>query len=227
VAALCPGVRLIIDIGGQDSKAILVDDSGMVENFAMNDRCASGTGRAYEVLGRALEADIADLGALALQGRADLEISSLCATFAATEVISLLATGEAPEDIAASMHRAVAARTLGLVAQVGKQTPIVLTGGVAKNLAAVQFLSEALGEPLQVPDDPQITGAFGAALLASEMSVEGSNSAGGTGDERLDAGGRPGDTESGSAEVCGTCAGAEASRTRVSVPLTSGRADHG
>jgi activator of 2-hydroxyglutaryl-CoA dehydratase len=147
-ASLWPGVRLVIDIGGQDSKVIAVDENGFVESFAMNDRCASGTGRFFEVLGR------------------DLEVSSMCATFAETEVISLLAGGAAKEDIAASVHRAVAARTLGLVAQVGKRTPVVMTGGVAQNAAAVRCLSDALGLPVEVPRDPQLSGAYGAALLA-------------------------------------------------------------
>ncbi|MFJ8812924.1 acyl-CoA dehydratase activase [Amycolatopsis thermoflava] len=168
VAAMCPGTRLVVDIGGQDSKAILIDDSGIVENFTMNDRCASGTGRFFEVLARAIECDITDLAALALSGDRDLEISSMCATFAETEIISLLARGERREDIAASVHRAVAARTVGLVAQVGKHAPAVMTGGVARNAAVVRFLEQALDVPLAVPDTPQITGAYGAALLARD-----------------------------------------------------------
>jgi predicted CoA-substrate-specific enzyme activase len=165
-ATLWPGVRLVIDIGGQDSKVIAVDENGYVDKFAMNDRCASGTGRFFEVLSRALEIDIDKIGAVALEGSDDLEVSSMCATFAETEVISLLAGGAEPADIAASVHRAVAARTLGLVAQVGKRTPIVMTGGVANNPAAVHYLSAALRLPVQVPKDPQISGAYGAALLA-------------------------------------------------------------
>ncbi|HVW43406.1 MAG TPA: acyl-CoA dehydratase activase [Amycolatopsis sp.] len=168
VAALVPGTRLVIDIGGQDSKAIRIDGDGIVENFAMNDRCASGTGRFFEVLARALECDIADLADLALTGDRDLEVSSMCATFAETEIISLLARGERREDIAASVHRAVAARTLGLVAQVRKSEPVVMTGGVAKNAAAVRFLEQTLDLPVTVPATPQITGAYGAALLARD-----------------------------------------------------------
>lgn len=165
-AALRPGVRLVVDIGGQDSKAIVVDGDGLVDRFAMNDRCASGTGRFYDVLARALEVDIEDIGPLALTGSTDLEISSMCATFAETEVISLLAQGQATADIAASVHRAVAMRTLGLVAQVGKATPTVMTGGVARNPAARQFLSAALGYEIEVLEQPQIAGAYGAGLLA-------------------------------------------------------------
>jgi (R)-2-hydroxyacyl-CoA dehydratese activating ATPase len=167
-AALCPGVRLVVDIGGQDSKAILVDDDGIAENFAMNDRCASGTGRFFEVLARALECELDELAALALAGEKELEVSSMCATFAETELISLLAQGERREDIAASVHRAVATRTLGLVAQVGRHTPVVMTGGVARNTAAVHVLARALRTEITVPRQPQITGAYGAALLARD-----------------------------------------------------------
>ena len=170
-ASLWPGVRLVIDIGGQDSKVIAVDENGFVESFAMNDRCASGTGRFFEVLCRALEVDIDDVAELALQGSPDLEVSSMCATFAETEVISLLAGGASTQDIAASVHRAVAARTLGLVAQVGKRTPVAMTGGVAKNAAAVQCLSDALGLPVDVPREPQLAGAYGAALLALDDAM--------------------------------------------------------
>lgn len=171
ISALFPSARLVIDIGGQDSKVIAVDEQGLVERFAMNDRCASGTGRFYEVLARALECEIGEIGEIALQGTRDLEVSTMCATFAETEIISLLAEGAGREDVAASVHRAIAHRILGLVGQVGKREPIVMTGGVAKNKAAVHFLSEALRVDLQVPVDPQITGAYGAALLALETST--------------------------------------------------------
>ncbi len=169
-AAMCPGVRLVIDIGGQDSKAITVDADGLVEDFAMNDRCASGTGRFYEVLARALECELDELPSLALRGTRDLEVSSMCTTFAETEIVSLLAQGLPAADIASSVHRAIAVRTLALVAQVGKRAPVVLTGGVARNRAAVRFLAEALDLEVQVPARPQITGAYGAALLAMESA---------------------------------------------------------
>jgi len=172
-AAMVPGVRLIIDVGGQDSKAITVDDAGLVDEFAMNDRCASGTGRFYEVLARALDVPLDELGELALRGTQDLEISSMCATFAETEIVSLLARDFPQEDIASSVHRAIAARTLALVAQVGKRTPIVLTGGVARNPAAAHFLSNALDVEIHVPAYPQLTGAYGAALLAMEATHRG------------------------------------------------------
>ncbi|WP_082833620.1 acyl-CoA dehydratase activase [Rhodococcus sp. LB1] len=200
VAAMCPGTRLVVDIGGQDSKAILIDDEGLVENFTMNDRCASGTGRFFEVLARAIECEIDELAELALAGDKDLEVSSMCATFAETEIISLLARGERREDIAASVHRAVAARTLGLVSHVGKHTPVVMTGGVARNAAAVRFLEEALNTAVMVPDAPQITGAYGAALLARD-SVEVTLPL-----QRDAVGNFPPTAEPGSPPDCATCA---------------------
>ncbi|MGY4101540.1 acyl-CoA dehydratase activase [Nocardia sp. R16R-3T] len=177
-AALRPGVRLVIDIGGQDSKAIIVDDAGLVDRFAMNDRCASGTGRFFDVLARALEVDVGAVGELALSGCDDLEISSMCATFAETEVISLLAQGRAKADIAASVHKAVAARTLGLVAQVGKASPAVMTGGVARNAAALHYVSRALGGPVELLEQPQTAGAYGAGLLARDEYLGASRSPG-------------------------------------------------
>ncbi|MCE3551192.1 acyl-CoA dehydratase activase [Pseudonocardia sp. RS11V-5] len=167
-AEMVPGVRLVIDVGGQDSKAITVGPDGLVQDFAMNDRCASGTGRFYEVLARAVDVPIEGLGELALRGSDDLEVSSMCATFAETEIVSMLAEDQDVADIASSVHRAIAARTLALVAQVGRHTPVVLTGGVARNPAAVHFLSRALDAVVTVPAHPQITGAFGAALLARD-----------------------------------------------------------
>jgi (R)-2-hydroxyacyl-CoA dehydratese activating ATPase len=167
-SAMHPGVRLVIDIGGQDSKAITVDADGLVDRFAMNDRCASGTGRFFDVLARALEVEVSEVGPLAMSGTDGLEVSSMCATFAETEVISMLAQGQAKPDIAASVHKAVAARTVGLVSQVGKATPTVMTGGVARNEAARHYLEKALRQPVELLSEPQIAGAYGAGLLARD-----------------------------------------------------------
>ncbi|PXY18414.1 acyl-CoA dehydratase activase [Prauserella flavalba] len=218
VAALFPGVRLVVDIGGQDTKAIQVDEAGRVERFAMNDRCASGTGRFYEGLAHALETDIESLGEFASRGKADLEISSLCATFAVTEVIALLAKGHDPADIAASVHHAAAARTLGLIGQVGKASPVALTGGVARNAAVVHSLSEALGEELLIPENPQITGAYGAALLAAESLDGGSQP-----DQNATAPAPPHDH--GGSGSCADCAGSktESSVTMLTLTAPSGR----
>jgi predicted CoA-substrate-specific enzyme activase len=163
--AMVPGARLVIDIGGQDSKVISVDSNGLVSQFAMNDRCAAGTGKFLEVLARAMEIELEDMGGIALEAKEKLKISSMCATFAETEVISLLAEGHTKPDVLGAVHKAIAMRTLGLVGRVGKTGPVVMTGGVAKNPAAVHHIQEELQMPLILPELPQIAGALGAALI--------------------------------------------------------------
>jgi predicted CoA-substrate-specific enzyme activase len=167
-AAMYPGARLVIDIGGQDSKVIAIDEHGLVETFAMNDRCAGGTGKFLEVLAKALDVDLNEMGPMALQAKETLQISSMCATFAETEVISLLAEGRPKPDILAAVHAAIAKRTFGLISRVGKRSPVVMTGGVAKNVAAVHYIEKELGLPLHLASTPQVAGALGAALLALE-----------------------------------------------------------
>lgn len=164
--AMVPDARLVIDIGGQDSKVISVDANGLVAQFAMNDRCAAGTGKFLETLARAMQVELPEMGPIALEAKQALKISSMCATFAETEVISLLAEGNTKPDVLGAVHAAIASRTLGLVGRVGKKGPVVMTGGVAKNVAAVHYIQEALGMPLHLPSSPQIAGALGAALLA-------------------------------------------------------------
>jgi predicted CoA-substrate-specific enzyme activase len=163
--AMVPDARLVIDIGGQDSKVISVDSNGLVAQFAMNDRCAAGTGKFLEVLARAMEIELEQMGAIALQAAQKLKISSMCATFAETEVISLLAEGHSKPDVLGAVHKAIATRTLGLVGRVGKKGPVVMTGGVARNPAAVHYIHEELQMPLVLPQSPQIAGALGAALI--------------------------------------------------------------
>ena len=163
--SMVPEARLVIDIGGQDSKAIALDSNGLVAQFAMNDRCAAGTGKFLEVLARAMEIELTQMGNVALLADKPLQISSMCATFAETEVISLLAEGESKQDVLGAVHQAIASRTVGLVGRVGKKGPVVMTGGVAKNKAAVHYIQQALGMPLILPDTPQIAGALGAALI--------------------------------------------------------------
>jgi predicted CoA-substrate-specific enzyme activase len=182
--ALLPDARLVIDIGGQDSKAIAVDANGLVAQFAMNDRCAAGTGKFLEVLARSMQLSLTSIGDLALQARKKLKISSVCATFAETEVISLLAASESKADILGAVHEAIAKRTLGLVSRVGKRSPVVMTGGVAKNIAAVRHIEEALGLPVHIPHEPQIVGALGAALLALDGFRAESNESAAPSEER-------------------------------------------
>jgi (R)-2-hydroxyacyl-CoA dehydratese activating ATPase len=164
-SAMVPDARLVIDIGGQDSKVIALDGTGLVMQFAMNDRCAAGTGKFLEVLARAMEIGLEHMGDVAMQAKEDLKISSMCATFAETEVISLLAEGQSKPDVLGAVHAAIANRTVGLVGRVGKRGPVVMTGGVAKNKAAVHYIQKALDMPIILPATPQIAGALGAALI--------------------------------------------------------------
>jgi predicted CoA-substrate-specific enzyme activase len=167
VSALHPGVRTIIDIGGQDSKTILVGEEGRVLDFAMNDRCAAGSGRFLEVAARILGTDADGLSGLALRASRETDISSMCVVFAESEVIGMLARGFPPEDIAAGILRSIARRVAGMTARAGLRPPVAFTGGVALNRAMVLALSRELGADLTVPRDPRITGALGAALLAA------------------------------------------------------------
>ncbi|SNT11657.1 acyl-CoA dehydratase activase [Rhodococcoides kyotonense] len=216
-AALHPGVRLVIDIGGQDSKVIAVDSDGLVDRFAMNDRCASGTGRFFDVLARALEVDVSEVGDLALAGADGLEVSSMCATFAETEVISLLAQGQEKADVAASVHKAVAVRTLGLVAQVGKATPTVMTGGVARNPAARHYVEKALRHPIELLDQPQIAGAYGAGLLARD---EYAGSIAATETRDVAAKNQLVDRAAGIVPQCTGCDGMAGDHSHTTIPLT-------
>lgn len=163
--AMVPDARLVIDIGGQDSKVISVDANGLVAQFAMNDRCAAGTGKFLEVLARAMEIELEEMGEVAMAATQELKISSMCATFAETEVISLRAEGYSKPDVLGAVHQAIASRTLGLVSRVGKKGPVVMTGGVAKNRAAVHYIEKSLGLPVILPGNPQVAGALGAALI--------------------------------------------------------------
>ena len=163
---LNPAVRAIIDIGGQDSKAIVVDADGIVQDFAMNDKCAAGTGRFLEVMARALEVDINDFGDVSLKADLPAKISSLCTVFAESEVISLIAKGELRENIIAGIHASIAARVAAMAARIGISAPVMMTGGVAKNKGVVTALENKIGQAIEVSSKTQVTGAVGAALIA-------------------------------------------------------------
>ncbi len=163
------GVRSIIDIGGQDSKAILLDDDGRVKDFAMNDKCAAGTGRFLEVMARVLECNLDEFGGISARANAAAAISSLCTVFAESEVISLISRGEPRENIVAGIHESVAARVAALARKVGVREPVMMTGGVAKNAGIVKSLEERLKLPIIVHPSAQVNGAIGAAVLAMKM----------------------------------------------------------
>ena len=165
-----PEIRSIIDIGGQDSKAITLNAAGGVRDFAMNDKCAAGTGRFLEVMARALEVDLDGFGSLSLEAQDPAAISSLCTVFAESEVISLIAKGARRADIIAGIHESVAARVTAMANRLGLQAPVMMTGGVAHNIGVVKALEAKLGYPVQVSRYAQVNGAIGAACLAADGS---------------------------------------------------------
>jgi len=170
---LFPGVRTIIDIGGQDSKVIEIDKEGMVTRFEMNDKCAAGTGRFLEVLAeRILKIAVEDLGPLSIKCKNPCVLSSVCTVFAESEVISYLSEKRAREDIACGLNKAIAKRVLGMGAagQISYQEPVVFSGGVARNIGVVRAIEEELGKKVVVPTEPQITAALGAAIFAREQN---------------------------------------------------------
>ena len=163
-----PGAHTVIDIGGQDIKAISLGEKGQVIHFVMNDKCAAGTGRFLEVMAATLGVSLEGLSELSAQPRHQVEVSSICTVFAESEVISLLARGGDKRDIAAAVFEAIARRIVALVGQVGIKERVVMTGGVAKSPGMVKALERKLNTTILVPQQPQITGALGAALIAAE-----------------------------------------------------------
>jgi len=166
---LNPLIRSIIDIGGQDSKTILLDDRGKVANFAMNDKCAAGTGRFLEVMARAMEVNLDKFGRMSLKADLPARISSLCTVFAESEIISLIAKGEKRENIIAGIHESICVRVLAMANRIGIKSPVMMTGGVAKNIGVVRAFEKAIGSPIEVSDYAQVNGAIGAALLAQDL----------------------------------------------------------
>ncbi len=166
VRSLLPAARTLVDIGGQDSKVIHLDAGG-VRDFVLNDRCAAGTGRFLELVAQRLGLPLQDLGRAAGRASQPARITSMCAVFAETEIVSLLAQGAAVEDVAAGVLQAVADRVATLGSR-GFAPPVVLTGGTALIAGMDQALARALGQELVLAPDPQLTAARGAALLACD-----------------------------------------------------------
>ncbi len=171
VANIVPSVRLAIDIGGQDSKGLKIKDGKLID-FVMNDRCAAGTGRFLEVFSATLGLNIEDLGNISLKSTKKVSISSTCTIFARQEVIAHLSAGVPIEDIVAGLHDAVAGRVSRMVQKLKVEPDVVFTGGVAKNIGVVRALEENLGCKVFVPEEPLLTGASGAALLAKDMTMK-------------------------------------------------------
>lgn len=162
---LFPGCRTVLDIGGQDSKIIRVNN-GKVEDFEMNDKCAAGTGRFLEVMATTLGYTIDEFSQLAAQSADTVAINSMCTVFAESEVVSLIARGEDRRSIALGLHQSILNRILALMGRVGFEEKIVFAGGVAKNRCMIHLLERKLGKRMLIPEEPQIVGAVGAALTA-------------------------------------------------------------
>lgn len=161
---LYPEVKSILDIGGQDTKAILLGEKGEVVKFEMNDRCAAGTGKFLEHLARIFQIEIKDFGLYALKGDKPPLINSMCTVFAETEATSLMARGEKPENIALGLHLSIVKRSINMLKRVGVQKPLLFAGGVAHNKCVLKLLEEHLGFSPLVPQFPDFVGAIGASL---------------------------------------------------------------
>lgn len=165
-----PEVRTILDMGGQDCKAIRCDDTGKVTNFAMNDKCAAGAGRYMEVMAELLQLPLDDMGQLSLEiVEAEVPISSTCVVFAKSEALSNLRRGKNKNDILAGVCEALVTRVYSLMKRVGIEQEFVISGGIAKNIGVVKRLTDKTGLTPQIAFEPQIVGALGAALFAREM----------------------------------------------------------
>ncbi len=163
-----PHIRTIIDIGGQDSKVIVLDKNGNVANFVMNDKCAAGTGRFLDVMARAMETEIHEFGILSLQSKNPSKISSVCTVFAESEIISLVAKGEKREDITSGIHLSIARRIVSMVKRLGMIPPVAMSGGVALNVGLVDALEKILDTKIETTSYSQYSGALGAALLGQD-----------------------------------------------------------
>lgn len=165
---LNPAIRTIVDIGGQDSKVICLDEAGEVSNFIMNDKCAAGTGRFLEMMARSLELDMDQMSTRGLDWKKDLTISSMCSVFAESEVISLIADNHSDNDIVHGLNKSIASKTASMVKRARGTAPFMMTGGVARNVGVVQELESRLGDSLFITESPDLCGALGAARYAWE-----------------------------------------------------------
>jgi len=169
---MVPHARTVIDIGGQDSKVIGLDENGNVNNFVMNDKCAAGTGRFLEVMSGVLDIDVNDMGAISIKGKEPCPISSTCTVFAESEMVTLRAQGNSRDNIIAGIHKAMAHRVAIMGKTIGFNKEIVFTGGVAKNAGMRKAIEDIIKKDIYVPEEPQIVGALGAALLAKSDAIK-------------------------------------------------------
>ncbi len=170
-----PGTRTVLDMGGQDTKAISVSEAGEIVDFCMNDKCAAGTGRFLGAASMALDIPLDDLGPTALNSQKPVKISTTCTVFAETEVLSWLGKGKKIQDILMGVHKSIASRSVSLLRRVGISEEITFTGGVAKNTGMIQVLNETLEKKMNVSEDSHFMGALGAALFALDHIVASRN----------------------------------------------------
>jgi predicted CoA-substrate-specific enzyme activase len=165
--SLFPQVRTVIDIGAQFSKVIKVDDEGRVTHFILNEKCAGGSGKFLQVIARLLHIEFDRIGPLSLESQKPVEFTTGCAVFAESEAVSRIAEGACKEDILAGIHKAMASKIVNLVVRSGLVKECAVTGGGARDIGLVKTLEAELGTAILVPDQPQITAAYGAALVAA------------------------------------------------------------
>jgi predicted CoA-substrate-specific enzyme activase len=170
---LFPETRTVLDMGGQDTKAISVNASGEIADFCMNDKCAAGTGRFLQAAAAALDIPLDDLGPLSLQGKRPIRISTTCTVFAESEVLAWIGKGKKIEDILWGVHKSIASRSVSLMRRVGINDEITFTGGVSRNEGMVRALEERLEKPLNISDDCHYMGALGAAMFALDHVMTG------------------------------------------------------
>lgn len=163
---LFPGTRTVLDIGGQDTKAIKIGAQGQVLDFCMNDKCAAGTGRFLGAASKSMRIPLEELGALALRGTRPVKITTTCTVFAESEILGWLARGRQKEDILLGVHSAIATRSMTLLRRVGVEAQLTFTGGVSRNIAMVKQMESLVGFPINVSEEAHYCGAIGAALFA-------------------------------------------------------------
>ncbi len=166
-----PECRSVLDIGGQDTKAISLDSSGRVAKFEMNDRCAAGTGKFLEFMAASFQIPIERFGDFALEGRPGLSINSMCTVFAESEATSLMARGHRPQDIALALHHSVVKRSLSMLKRVSVNGPLVFSGGVALNRCVRELIKKEIAFQILVAPEPDMVGALGAALYAAQREA--------------------------------------------------------
>ncbi len=168
---LFPATRTVIDMGGQDTKAIKIGPAGEVLDFCMNDKCAAGTGRFMQAAAECMGLSLDEIGSISLNGRTPVRLTSVCTVFVESDILSYVAQRKRPEDILAGVHKAIATRTISLVRRVGIEDEITFTGGVARNVGMVDALQQTLGRRLNVSPEAHFNGALGAAYFALERAV--------------------------------------------------------